>query len=149
MEQAEARAEREVRSAAAAEARQAREKLRRQAQARRVHKDVIMSDHQRRMVEGVLRGLSADPALLKGPAADSEGMTGPTPKADNDSFSHAIGDLQTLSMDCKHTISISQVLIWSRALLGSGPKPKGVLLFHCSAGGRSRREASRPGLRLC
>ncbi len=71
--QAEVRAERDVRLAAAAEARSVREKSRRQALARRMPKDVIMSDKQRRMVEGILRGLSADPALAINEAADEQG----------------------------------------------------------------------------
>ncbi|CAL8471800.1 g11342 [Coccomyxa elongata] len=71
---AELRAEREARSAAAAEARSVREKSRRQALARGMPKDVIMSDKQRRMVEGILRGLSADPALAINGAADEQGL---------------------------------------------------------------------------
>ena len=65
--------EREARTAAAAEARTARDKSRRQALARRMPKDVIMSEQQRRMVEGVLRGLSGDPALSGSTAATKEG----------------------------------------------------------------------------
>lgn len=49
------RAEGALRAAAAAEARQVREKARRLAQARRAPRDVVMSEAQRRMVQAILR----------------------------------------------------------------------------------------------
>ena len=45
----------QTRTAAAAEARQVREKARRMSQARRAPKDVVMSEAQRRMVQSILR----------------------------------------------------------------------------------------------
>ena len=53
--QAERRAEGQARAAAAAEARQVREKARRMGQMRRAPKDVVMSEAQRRMVQSILR----------------------------------------------------------------------------------------------
>ena len=44
-----------MRAAAAAEARQVREKARRMGQMRRAPKDVVMSEAQRRMVQSILR----------------------------------------------------------------------------------------------
>lgn len=67
--QAEERAARQVRQAAAAEARKGRERARRAAEARRRPTTVVMSEHQRRMVEGVLAQLRAPP----GAAPDAAG----------------------------------------------------------------------------
>lgn len=92
MWQAETRAEREARSAAVAEARVAREKSKRQALSRRMPKDVIMSDKQRRMVEGVLRGLSGDPALSSETAADEQGMPIEAPASEWSSDTHMAFD---------------------------------------------------------
>jgi hypothetical protein len=58
--QAQERAEREARTAAGVEARKLREKSKRVAMARRMPKDVVMSDSQRRMVERVLRGIQGN-----------------------------------------------------------------------------------------
>lgn len=62
--QAEERAARQVRQAASAEARKERDKARRAAEARRKPTTVVMSEHQRRMVEGVLAQLRSTPTAV-------------------------------------------------------------------------------------
>ena len=74
--QAEAKAQGAARAAAAAEARQVREKARRLSEMRRAPKDVVMSEAQRRLVQSILRDQGHDLGSLTTPAAASQSEEG-------------------------------------------------------------------------
>ena len=74
--QAEAKAQGAARAAAAAEARQVRDKARRLSEMRKAPKDVVMSEAQRRLVQGILRDQGHDLGSLTNPAAAFESEQG-------------------------------------------------------------------------
>ena len=79
--QAAAKAEGQARAAAAAEARQVREKARRVGQMRRAPKDVVMSEAQRRMVQSILREQGHDIASTAPASAAFETSEGRSQQA--------------------------------------------------------------------